>query len=182
MHGVGGAQQQFLPQEIIFFAEVLFIYFFVWAISRSSTPPHLGLLHVGRRHSPFLLLCQEGRHGQQHNPQPGSGAPPGTDVTLRGQGLTTQPHPLATSCSQPHPQCHHSPECMWMLSPCLSCISQHYQPPHQLWQTAWYQCCPNSQMQPWLGRMAVGKAGEAEKMFEEALGLLPALSHSRCAS
>lgn len=74
---------------------------------------------------------------------------PGPDVTLRGQGLTTQPHPLATSCSQPHPQCHHSPECMWVLSPCLSCISQHYQQPHQLWQTAWYQCCPNSQMQPW---------------------------------
>ena len=65
MHGVGGAEQQFLPQEIIFFAEVLFIYFFLWsiAISCSSTPPHLGLLHVGRGHSLFLPLCQAGRHG-----------------------------------------------------------------------------------------------------------------------
>lgn len=27
MHGVGGAEQQFLPQEIIFFAEVLFYLF-----------------------------------------------------------------------------------------------------------------------------------------------------------
>jgi len=93
MHGVGGAEQQFLPQEIIFFAEFLCIYFFLWstAIGCFSTPPQPGLLPVGRGRSLSLRLCQVGRHGWQHNAHAGSGAPPRTDVTLRGQSRTTQP-------------------------------------------------------------------------------------------
>lgn len=84
------------------------------------------------------LLCAWGCHVWEGDTrrssccarQAGSGAPPGTDVTLGRQGSTTQPHRLAASCSHPHPQGQRSPERRWVLSPCLCCVSRHYQPPH----------------------------------------------------
>lgn len=65
--------------------KALFIYFSLWntAITRSLTPPHLGLPHVGRGHSHPPSVP-----GWQHSTQPGPGAAPGTDVTPRSQELT----------------------------------------------------------------------------------------------
>lgn len=66
--------------------KTLFIYFSLWntAIARSLTPPHPGLPHVGRGHShpPSVPVWQ-------HCTQTGPEAPPGTDVTLRSQELST---------------------------------------------------------------------------------------------
>lgn len=116
---------------MIFFAEFLFIYFFLWstAISCSSTPPHLGLLHVGRRPGRSSRCTR--RAGMDSST---TCSRAGTDVTLK---VRARP-PSLTTWPQAAPICTPNgtrPESTWVLPPCLCCVSRHYQPPYRLWHT-----------------------------------------------
>lgn len=104
-----------------------------------------------------------GRQGQQHNTQPGLGAPLGTDVTLRGQGS---------------PLSHKVP---LIYSPsAVAVLSAHGCSDHACAAISAPSTC-GRQPGTSVASAARCRGAEAERMLEEALGFLLALSHSCCA-
>lgn len=142
----------FFPRKLYSLPKSFFIYFFLrsTAISCSSTPPHLGLSHVGGGHSPLLPPCQAGRLRSSWD-----------QSDTEGSGLgPPRPHRSAPSCSHPPPNatavlsargCSHRAH-LGTINHCTSCGRQ------------------TGRMQPWPGPVVAEKP---RRCLEKALGLLP---------